>query len=74
MHMPRNEWISVDRICALIEAHAQLDREDFEPEAPRSSIPKWRRNVRNVLLSRKRKSDIDWNDRHGRHSEYFLEE
>ena len=73
MHMPRGEWILVSNICLIVEAHANLDREDFEPEAPSSSIPKWRRNVRNVLFSHKRKDEIIWNGRNGRLSGYRLE-
>ena len=72
-HMPGGKWISVSKICLIVESYANLDREDYEPEAPGSSIPKWRRNVRNALRHYKRKNEIHWNGKNRRESEYFLE-
>lgn len=71
-YMPRDRWVSVEEIRDLVESNATLDTEDFEPEAPGSNIPKWRRNVRNVLVQRKRKGDIRWNKQMGNDSKYFI--
>lgn len=72
-HMPRGKWVSVSEICLIVESHTNLDREDYEPEAPGSSIPKWRRNVRNALLHYKRKGEIYWNGKNRSQSEYLIE-
>lgn len=72
-HMPRGKWVSVSKICLIVESHTKLDREDYEPEAPGSSIPKWRRNVRNALLHYKRKDEICWNRENRSLSAYRLE-
>ncbi|MFC1798363.1 hypothetical protein ACFLZL_00965 [Thermodesulfobacteriota bacterium] len=59
-HMPRNTWKSLQDIYDLISQYADLDDEDFEPQSPSSDLPKWKRNVRNVLQYRKRAGDIEW--------------
>ncbi len=59
-HMPRNEWHSLQDIYDLVNRCGQLDEEDFEPQSPSSDLPKWKRNVRNVLQYRKRTGDIEW--------------
>lgn len=71
-HMPRSRWVSVSEIRTIVESHAKLDREDYQPEAPGSRIPKWRRNVRNVLVYRKRRGEIRWNGKNADQSQYFL--
>jgi len=58
--MTTDIWYSIDTIYQVIEKHHQLDDADFEPQAPTSSIPKWKRNVRNVLQYRKGKSQLLW--------------
>jgi len=63
-HLPRQRWVSLEKIYALVQGHLRLDREDQEPESPTSPHPKWKRNVRNVLQYRKRTGDIEW-DRQG---------
>jgi len=60
--LPRGQWVALDVIYGLVEAHLALDREDFEPQAPGSDVPKWKRNVRNVLQYRKKTGDIEWDD------------
>ncbi len=67
--MPRGTWVSLQEIYQLIENHVSLDSEDFEPQSPKSDIPKWKRNVRNVLQYRKRTEEIRWNGKAG----YFLD-
>ena len=37
-----------------MEQYSKLDSEDYEPQQPTSDIPKWKRNVRNVLQYRKK--------------------
>ena len=59
-HMPRERWISVDEIYQMVERYGNLDVEDFEPQSPTSNIPKWKRNVRNVLQYRKGTGEIQW--------------
>ena len=58
--LPRKQWINLQVIYKVVEKHLPLDREDFEPQSPKSDIPKWMRNVRNVLQYRKGTGDIEW--------------
>ena len=58
--LTRGTWFSLDEIYKHIEDRLNLDEEDFEPQAPGSSIPKWKRNVRNVLQYRKKTREIEW--------------
>ena len=39
---------------AIVEEWCSLDDEDYDPQAPGSTIPKWKRNVRNVLKKDRR--------------------
>jgi len=64
--LPRDEWIQLQTIYAMIESRVQLKPDDFLPSAPKSDEPKWMRNVRNVLQSRKTNGDIAW-DKNGRY-------
>ena len=59
-HFPRRRWASLEEIYALVQNHLRLDREDLELYSPRSRIPKWKRNVRNVLQYRKTTGKIEW--------------
>ena len=59
-HMPRERWISLGEIYQMVERYGDLDVEDFDPESPTSDIPKWKRNVRNVLQYRRRTGKIRW--------------
>lgn len=54
------KWVPLNDIYSIVEHNLPLDREDYDWQSPTSSIPKWRRNVRNVLQYRKRKGDIEW--------------
>ena len=55
-------WTSLNEIYDIVERNLTLDREDFKPQSPTSNGPKWKRNVRNVLHHRNKKTgDIDWN-------------
>jgi len=65
-YLPRRQWVSLEDIYLLVETHLTLDKEDIEPQSPTSSIPKWKRNVRNVLQYRKRNGEIEW-DRQARY-------
>ncbi len=58
-HMPKSEWIPLQDIYELVSRNGRLDDEDFEPQSPTSDLPKWKRNVRNVLQYRKRTGEID---------------
>ncbi len=66
--MPRECWVSLQQIYKIVERYGSLDREDFYPKAPGSSIPKWKRNVSNVLQNRKDNGAIRWNGK----AEYWL--
>ena len=59
-HMPRECWVSLDEIYQMVERYGNLDVEDSEPQSPTSDIPKWKRNVRNVLQYRKGTGEIQW--------------
>lgn len=56
----RRQWYQLEDIYQLIEKNINLDSEDYEPQSPSSDIPKWKRNVRNVLQYRKRTGEIEW--------------
>ena len=60
MNMPGGEWLSLTEIYSLVKRFGNLDDEDYEPQAPGSDIPKWKRNVRNVLQYRKKTGEIEW--------------
>ncbi|MBN2267779.1 MAG: hypothetical protein JW725_05595 [Candidatus Babeliaceae bacterium] len=64
--MPRNQWIELQGIYDLVSAGVSLDKEDYQPQSPSSQIPKWMRNVRNVLQYRKKTGEIEW-DRAGKY-------
>ena len=57
--MPRGRWVSLEEIYQMVKRYGNLDIEDFKPQSPTSDIPKWKRNVRNVLQYRKKK-EIQW--------------
>jgi hypothetical protein len=59
-NLSKKQWVTLDDIYRLIERSLSLDAEDYEPQAPRSEIPKWKRNVRNVLQYRKKTGEIEW--------------
>ena len=59
-HMPRGCWVSLEKVYQVVECHGDLDAEDFKPQSPTSDIPKWKRNVRNVLQYRKGTGEIQW--------------
>ncbi len=61
-HMPRESWISLEEIYQMVERYGNLDVEDFEPQSPTSDIPKWKRNVRNVLYYRNHTGKIRWDE------------
>jgi DNA-binding GntR family transcriptional regulator len=56
----RGKWVTLEEIYQMIENNWNLDTEDFEWQSHTSEIPKWKRNVRNVLQYRKRKNEILW--------------
>jgi hypothetical protein len=62
--LPKKRWVVLDDIYTLIEHNLNLDAEDYEGQSPSSKIPKWKRNVRNVLQNRKETGKIEWN-KHG---------
>jgi hypothetical protein len=58
--LARGKWTSLDDIYVLVYSSVTLDREDHLPQSPSSDIPKWKRNVRNVLQYRKGTGEIEW--------------
>jgi hypothetical protein len=65
--MPKERWVSLEEIYQMVKERGNLDAEDFEWQSPTSAIPKWKRNVRNVLQYRKSTGEILW-DREARYS------
>lgn len=61
--MTSGKWYELEDIYRLVERNTRLDDEDFLPQSPSSDVPKWKRNVRNVLQSRKKTGDIEWGDK-----------
>jgi hypothetical protein len=61
MKLPKGKWIQLREIYAVVETGLHLDNEDYDWQSPSSEIPKWKRNVRNVLQYRKRTGEIEWN-------------
>jgi hypothetical protein len=59
--LPRDEWIPINEIYAIIEHGITFTADDFLPSAPRNGEPRWKRNVRNVLQRRKASGEIAWN-------------
>jgi len=59
--MIRGKWYPLEDIYRIISNNIILDDEDYEPAAPKSDHPKWKRNVRNVLQHRRKSGDIEWN-------------
>ena len=61
-YLPRRAWIHLHKIYDLVERYAELDNDDFRPQSPTSDLPRWKRNVRNVLQYRKSKGEIQWDE------------
>lgn len=59
--LPHHQWTDLKEIYSLVEINLSLDDEDFKPQSPSSDIPKWMRNVRNVLQYRRKTGEIEWN-------------
>lgn len=59
-NLPNDVWVTLQEIYKIIERNVNLNDDDFEPQAPNSDIPKWKRNVRNVLQYRKQTGEIEW--------------
>jgi hypothetical protein len=58
--MPQGRWLALSEIYQLIENNIKLDKDDYNGQSPNSEIPKWQRNVRNVLQYRKKTREIEW--------------
>ena len=58
--LPNDVWVTLQDIYKIIERNVTLDEEDFKPQSPNSEIPKYKRNVRNVLQYRKTTGQIEW--------------
>jgi len=63
-NLAKGQWIALGDIYSLIGKNINLDEEDYEWQSPTSDIPKWKRNVRNVLQYRKGTGEMEW-DGHG---------
>lgn len=58
-----DRWTSLSQIYRAVEASVTLDAEDHMPDALGSTGARWKRNVRNVLQSRKARGDVKWDSR-----------
>jgi hypothetical protein len=63
MKMPKG-WTPLQEVYSIVQRNHKLDDDDFNSESPRSNLPKWQRNVRNVLQYRRGTGEIEW-DRNG---------
>jgi hypothetical protein len=57
----RDRWTRLADLYRGVARLLTLDPDDFEPQAPGSEVPKWQRNVRNVLQTRKGIGHVLWN-------------
>ena len=57
-HMQRGKKYQLQEIYLIVERHCSLDAEDYDPQSPGSSVPKWKRNVRGVLRASGRRDFI----------------
>ena len=62
-NLPKRRWVALHEIYSLIEHSLDIDTEDYAGQSPNSGIPKWKRNVRNVLQYRKGTDEIEWDER-----------
>lgn len=60
LQIPKGSWIPIEDIYNSMQKNLTLDAEDFMPQSPISNIPKWKRNVRNVLQYRKNTGELEW--------------
>ena len=67
-YLKREKWYDLKDIYTIVEIHGNLDTDDVQGQSPNSEIPKWKRNVRNVLQYRKTIGEIQWNG----NSKYML--
>jgi len=67
-YLKREKWYDLKEIYTIVEIHVNLDADDMQGQSSNSKIPKWKRNVRNVLQYRKTIGEIQWN----RNSKYML--
>lgn len=56
---PRDRWLALADIYALVESRHDLDSEDLRPVSDRHPQPRWKRNVRAVLQDIKNR-DVEW--------------
>lgn len=59
-NLSKGHWTGIETIYKFVQNNLSLDTEDFQPQSPSSDIPKWKRNVRNVLQYRKKTGEIEW--------------
>lgn len=59
-HMPRERWVSAQDIYAIVESYGYLDDEDRQPRALRCRTPKWKTQVRDVLMDRLKNGKLRW--------------
>jgi hypothetical protein len=64
-YLPTGTWIQLQEIYSVVEKTLALDDEDYEPQSPSSDLPKWKRNVRNILQYRKGTGEIEWDGNAG---------
>jgi len=56
----KSHWTNIETIYDFVQNSLTPDTEDVQPQSPSSDIPKWKRNVRNVLQYRKKTGEIEW--------------
>ncbi len=59
-HMIRGHWYSLSELYDIVEKNVTLTDADWGRAALGSDSPRWKRNVRNWLQSRKASRDIEW--------------
>ena len=57
-HVPKKQWVPIDRIFAIIESHCVLDKEDLKIHVRAPKNPHWRTSVRRVLDVKKKSGEI----------------
>lgn len=64
-HAPRDQWLTLQDVYALVSAYVELDEQDRAPIATNGKSARWQRTVRNALQTHKQSSELEWDRQTG---------